>query len=35
MVRSGEESGSLADALAVVGLQMERSEELIRKIRGR
>lgn len=34
MVRSGEESGSLADALAVVGLQMERSEELIRKIRG-
>ena len=34
MVRSGEESGSLADALAVVALQMERSEELIRKIRG-
>ncbi len=34
MVRSGEESGSLADALAVVGLQMERSEELVRKIRG-
>ena len=31
---SGEESGSFADALAVVGLQMERSEELIRKIRG-
>ena len=34
MARAGEESGSLADALAVVGLQMERSEELIRKIRG-
>jgi type IV pilus assembly protein PilC len=34
MVRAGEESGSLADALSVVGLQMERSEELIRKIRG-
>jgi type IV pilus assembly protein PilC len=34
MVRAGEESGSLADSLTVVGLQMERSEELIRKIRG-
>lgn len=34
MVRAGEESGSLADALTVVGLQMERSEELVRKIRG-
>lgn len=34
MVRSGEESGSLADALAVVALQMERSEELVQKIRG-
>jgi len=34
MTRSGEESGSLADALSIVGLQMERSEELVRKIKG-
>lgn len=34
MARAGEESGSLADALTVVGIQMERSEELVRKIRG-
>lgn len=34
MVRAGEESGSLSSSLAVVGLQMERSDELIRKIRG-
>lgn len=34
MVRAGEESGSLADALAIVALQMERAEELVRKIRG-
>ena len=34
MVRAGEESGSLADSLTVVALQMERSEELIRKIKG-
>ncbi len=34
MVRAGEESGSLSDSLTVVGLQMERSEELVRKIRG-
>lgn len=34
MVRSGEESGSLSDALSIVGTQMERSEELIRKIKG-
>lgn len=34
MARAGEESGSLADALSIVGLQMERAEELIRKIRG-
>ncbi|MFA6414436.1 MAG: type II secretion system F family protein [Candidatus Paceibacterota bacterium] len=34
MVRAGEESGSLSDALTVVGLQMERSEELVRKIKG-
>lgn len=34
MTRAGEESGSLADSLTVVALQMERSEELIRKIRG-
>lgn len=34
MVRAGEESGSLSESLTVVALQMERSEELIRKIRG-
>ncbi len=34
MVRAGEESGSLTDALTIVGLQMERSEELVRKIKG-
>lgn len=34
MAKAGEESGSLADSLAVVGLQMERSEELNRKIKG-
>ncbi len=34
MTRAGEESGSLADSLAVVALQMERSEELSRKIKG-
>jgi type IV pilus assembly protein PilC len=34
MVRAGEESGSLSDSLLVVALQMERSEELIRKIKG-
>lgn len=34
MARAGEESGSLTDSLNVVALQMERSEELIRKIRG-
>ncbi|MBI5405602.1 type II secretion system F family protein [Candidatus Kaiserbacteria bacterium] len=34
MARAGEESGSLSDALSVVGLQMERSEELARKVRG-
>jgi len=34
MVRSGEESGSLSDSLSVVALQMERSEDLIRKIKG-
>jgi len=34
MARSGEESGSLSESLLVVALQMERSEELIRKIRG-
>lgn len=34
MTRAGEESGSLSESLATVGLQMERSEELVRKIRG-
>lgn len=34
MVRSGEESGSLAGALSIVAIQMERSEELMRKIKG-
>lgn len=34
MTRAGEESGSLADSLTVVGLQMSRSEELSRKVRG-
>jgi len=34
MARAGEESGSLADSLNVIALQMERSEELARKIRG-
>lgn len=34
MARAGEESGSLAASLTMVALQMERSEELIRKIRG-
>ena len=34
MTRAGEESGSLADALAIVGTQMEHSEELVGKIKG-
>lgn len=34
MVRSGEESGALVESLSAVALQMERSEELVRKIRG-
>lgn len=34
MTKAGEESGSLTDALNVVGVQMERSEELTRKVKG-
>ncbi|OGG76629.1 hypothetical protein A2950_01915 [Candidatus Kaiserbacteria bacterium RIFCSPLOWO2_01_FULL_55_19] len=34
MARAGEESGSLTDALTVVSVQLEHSEELIRKIKG-
>ncbi|HVB20156.1 MAG TPA: type II secretion system F family protein [Candidatus Paceibacterota bacterium] len=34
MAKAGEESGSLSDALTVVGVQMEHSEELVRKIKG-
>lgn len=34
MMRAGEESGGLSDALNVVALQMDRSEQLTRKIKG-
>jgi len=34
MTKAGEESGSLTEALSVIALQMERSEELSRKVRG-
>ncbi len=34
MVKAGEESGSLTESLKVVSLQMERSEELARKVKG-
>ncbi len=34
MVRVGEESGSLADSLATVALQMEHANELTRKVKG-
>lgn len=34
MVKAGEESGSLSNSLLVVALQMERSEELVKKIKG-
>lgn len=34
MARAGEESGSLADSLTIVALQMDHSEELTRKIKG-
>lgn len=34
MARAGEESGSLIDSLNTVALQMDRSEELVRKIKG-
>lgn len=34
MARAGEESGSLTNSLSVVALQMERAEELTKKVRG-
>lgn len=34
MARAGEESGTLADSLKVIALQMEHSEELVKKIKG-
>jgi len=34
MVRAGEEGGTLADALAILALQMERSSTLKKKIKG-
>jgi len=34
MSKAGEEAGSLTDALTVIGLQMERSEGITRKIKG-
>ncbi len=34
LAKAGEESGGLTDAFSVVALQMERSEELARKVRG-
>ena len=34
MVRAGEESGGLSDALDTIGVQMERSSNLKKKIRG-
>ena len=34
MVRAGEESGSLSESLTIVALQMERGDQLARKIRG-
>ena len=34
MTRAGEESGTLGDSLSMTALQMERTEELVRKVRG-
>lgn len=34
MVRAGEEGGTLADALQVIALQMHRTSELVKKVRG-
>ncbi len=34
MAKAGEESGSLSESLSVVGLQMEHSAELSRKVKG-
>jgi type II secretory pathway component PulF len=34
MIKAGEESGGLADALQTIALQMERSNNLVKKIKG-
>lgn len=34
MIRAGEESGGLSEALRIIGLQMERSNRLVKKVKG-